>query len=176
MAALDGGRARPMLAGVTIHADLSGDWEGHYVQDGRAHGISMRVVQRGQSFVGEMRDADTLLAGSQKLDRTTMGGDTMAERLFGEVEILAELPERSVVEGEVQGRVVTVTKTYQGPTHTSVRLAGKTEIVLQVTGHAVRYLGTVAYDGRELAGHWSIDPKDGSPRLRDRFLLRRGGS
>ena len=165
-----------MLAGVTTHADLSGDWEGHYVQDGRTHGITMRVAQRDQSFVGEMRDADTLLAGSQKLDRAAMGGDTMAERLFGEIEILAELPERSIVEGEVQGRVVTFTKTYQGPTHTSVRLAGKTEIVLQVTGHAVRYLGTVATDGRELAGHWSIEPKDGSPRLRDRYLLRRGGT
>jgi len=153
--------------------DLGGDWEGYYVQDGRQHGITMRLAQRGQSFVGSMRDADTLLAGTQKLDREIFGDDTMAARLLGEVEILAELPEHSVVEGEVNGRVVDFIKTYQGPTHTSVRLAGKGEMVFEMTGHAVRYLGTLSTDGAEITGHWTIEPKDGARLMRDRFTLRR---
>lgn len=155
------------------HHDLSGDWEGHYVQDGRRHGIAMRVAQRGQSFVGSMRDADTLLAGTQTLDAEVFGTDSMAQRLLGEVEILAQLPEHSVVEGEVHGRVAQFTKTYQGPTHTSVRFADKGEVVLEVTGHAVRYLGTVSIDGGEIAGHWTIEAQERGARLRDRFLLRR---
>ena len=133
----------------------------------------MRLAQRGQSFVGSMRDADTLLAGTQTLDREVFGDDTMAARLLGEVEILAELPERSVVEGEVHGRVVNFMKTYQGPTHTSVRLAGKGEMVFEMTGHAVRYLGTLSTDGAEITGHWTIEPKDGARLMRDRFTLRR---
>ncbi len=157
---------------MTNH-DLGGDWEGHYVQDGRKHGITMRLAQRGQSFVGSMRDADTLLAGTQTLDREVFGDDTMAARLLGEVEILAELPERSVVEGEVHGRVVNFMKTYQGPTHTSVRLAGKGEMVFEMTGHAVRYLGTLSTDGAEITGHWTIEPKDGARLMRDRFTLGR---
>lgn len=162
-----------MLAAVTNHADLSGDWEGHYVQDGRRHGIAMHVVQRGQSFVGSMQDADTLLAGAQKIDPEVFGKDSMAARLVGEVEILAELPARSIIEGEVQGRVAQFTKTNQGATHTSVRLAGKGEIVFEVTGHAVRYLGTVTVAGDEIAGHWTIEAQERGARLRDRFLLRR---
>lgn len=157
---------------MTNH-ELGGDWEGHYVQDGRKHGITMRLAQRGQSFVGSMRDADTLLAGTQTLDREVFGEDTMAARLLGEVEILAELPEHSVVEGEVHGRIVNFTKTYQGPTHTSVRLAGKGEMVFEMTGHAVRYLGTLSTDGAEITGHWTIEPKDGARLMRDRFTLRR---
>lgn len=157
---------------MTNH-ELGGDWEGHYVQDGRKHGITMRLAQRGQSFVGAMRDADTLLAGTQTLDREVFGEDTMAARLLGEVEILAELPEHSVVEGEVHGRIVNFTKTYQGPTHTSVRLAGKGEMVFEMTGHAVRYLGTLSTDGAEITGHWTIEPKDGARLMRDRFTLRR---
>lgn len=160
---------------MTNH-DLGGDWEGHYVQDGRKHGITMRVAQRGQSFVGSMRDVDTLLAGTQTLDREVFGEDTMAARLLGEVEILAELPEHSVVEGEVHGRVVNFMKTYQGPTHTSVRLAGKGEMVFEMTGHAVRYLGTLSTDGAEIAGHWTIEPKDGARLMRDRFTLRRASA
>jgi len=160
---------------MTKH-DLGGDWEGHYMQDGRKHGVTLRLSQRGQSFVGSMRDADTLLVGTQKLDREIFGMDTVAARLLSEVEILAELPEHSVVEGEVNDRVVNFTQTHQGPTHTSVRLAGKGELVFEMTGHAVRYLGTLSTDGAEIAGHWMVEPKDGRRALRDRFTLRRAAA
>jgi hypothetical protein len=147
--------------------DLTGDWQGHYVQDKGQHGISMRVVQRGGSFVGRMRDVDTLLASRQELRAPTDGAE-----LLGEADVLSTLPEHSTVEGELDGRVVAFVKSYHGKSTTTVSVNGRT-MNFTAPGHAVQYRGTLAADGDEIAGHWTIDAPDGGKPLRDRFLLRR---
>jgi hypothetical protein len=153
--------------------DLTGSWVGHYEQSGGRHGISMHVVQRGQSFVGRMRDVDTLLASRGIVHARAADDATAKPIVVGEAEVLSSLPEHSVVEGEVDGRVVTFVKRYQGKTSTSVQLVDKPSIAFESPGYDVHYLGTLAPDGGELAGHWTIDSQQGGPPQRDRFVLRR---
>lgn len=155
--------------------DLTGSWEGHYVQNGRQHGISMRVVQRGHSFVGAMRDADTLLVGQERLHAASVedGKDT---EVLGDAEVLSSLPEHSSIEGEVEGRLVTFTKRYQGKSSTSVWVEGKANLTFETPGHAVHYRGVLSKDGGVLTGMWRIPPPNGDGELlRDQFELRRGG-
>jgi hypothetical protein len=156
--------------------DVGGSWVGHYEQHGGRHGISMHVVQRGESFVGRMRDVDTMLAGRAQMHAQSGDGDERTSVLVGEAEVLSTLPEHSIVEGEVAGRVVTFVKRYQGNTTTNVWLAdapGKQAMTFDAPGHDVHYLGTLDAAGTELAGHWSIPGRHGLPALRDRFVLRR---
>lgn len=153
--------------------DLTGTWEGHYVQNGRQHGLSMRVVQRGASFVGAMRDADTLLVSQERLHAASVddGKDT---EVVGEAEVLSSLPEHSSVEGEVEGRLVTFTKRYQGKSSTSIWVAGKANLTFETPGHVVHYRGVLSPDGSLLSGMWRIPPQHSDGELlRDHFELRR---
>ncbi len=147
--------------------DLTGDWEGHYVQNNGRHGISMRVAQRGSSFVGRMRDVDTLLVSRQELR-----APTDETEVLGEADVLSTLPEHSTIEGEIEARVVTFVKHYKGKSTTTVSVAGRT-MNFSTPGHAVQYRGTIDFAGSEIAGHWTIDAPDGGKPMRDQFLLRR---
>jgi hypothetical protein len=153
--------------------DLSGDWEGHYEQNGGRHGISMHVAQRGNSFVGAMRDADTVLASREVLHAQPVEGEGAQPQVVGEAEVLSTLPERSIVEGELVGRVVSFVKSYQGKSTTSVWVADRANMTFEFAGHRVHYHGTLDVGGDELAGHWSLPSQQGGPPLRDRFVLRR---
>ncbi|MFO1032045.1 MAG: hypothetical protein U1F60_13290 [Planctomycetota bacterium] len=153
--------------------DLTGTWEGHYVQGGRQHGISMRVVQRGASFVGAMRDVDTLLVSQERLHAASVEDGKDAE-VLGEAEVLSSLPEHSFVEGEVEGRLVTFTKRYQGKSSTSIWVEGKANLTFETPGHAVHYRGVLSPDGDLLSGMWRIPPQHSDGELmRDHFELRR---
>jgi hypothetical protein len=156
--------------------DLTGTWEGHFVQNGRRHGISMRVVQRGQSFVGAMRDADTLMVSHERLH--TAGGDASKDiEMVAEAEVLSSLPEHSSIEGEVEKRLVTFVKRYQGKTSTSIWMEGKANITVEVPGHDVHYRGMLSLDGNTIAGMWRIPPQhNGGELLRDRFELQRAAT
>src|SRR5688500_7832241 len=156
-----------------VDVDVSGSWVGHYEQNGGRHGISMHVAQRGESFVGRMRDVDTVLAGRAQLHAQAADGDGSTTIVVGDAEVLSTLPEHSVVEGEVEGRVVTFVKRYQGTTSTSVWVPDRASMSFESPGHDVRYRGTLDAEGRELAGHWSIPGRDGAPEARGRFVLRR---
>lgn len=155
--------------------DLTGSWEGHYQQNGRHHGISMRVVQKGSSFVGAMRDADTLLVGQERLHAASME-DGKETEVLGDAEVLCSLPEHSYVEGEVEGRLVTFTKRYQGKSSTSVFVEGKANLTFETPGHVVHYRGVLSPDGDLLSGMWRIPPRHADGELlRDHFELRRHG-
>ena len=151
--------------------DLTGTWEGHYLQTGRRHGISMQVVQRGQSFVGRMRDVDTVLASQEQL-RTPNSKNPKVE-VITNADVMSTLPEFSIVEGEVEGRVVTFVKSYQGKSTTSVWVGDTATRTFEFPGHQVNYVGTLDVKGEVLHGHWSIPPRNGEKALRDRFELRR---
>lgn len=150
---------------------LTGTWSGYYEQSGCRHGISMQVVQRGQSFVGAMRDEDTVLA-SRELVRTRSGNGDATE-LVGEAEVLSTLPERSIVEGEVTGRTVAFVKQYQGTSTTSIRVGNRKTVSIEVPGHQVFYRGAVDASGDEVAGTWSIPARSNGRSQRGRFMLRR---
>lgn len=155
-----------MLRRAMTTFDLTGDWEGHYLQRGGKHGIAMRVVQRGQSFAGGMRDVDTLLASHETM-RLLDPAHPERERVTT-LEVLMSLPEHSTVEGEVEGRVVIFVKSYRGTSTADVRLADGTSRQIRTPGHQVRYAGTLDASGNVLSGHWSIPPGQ-----RDHFELRR---
>ena len=145
--------------------DLTGTWEGHYRQGGGSHGIQMQVVQRGQSFVGRMRDASTVLAGQEELPLP--GNERTA------AQVLSTLPADSTVEGEVEGRVVTFVKSYRGKATTNVWVPDRGSMTFEFPAHQVHYLGTLDAAGTALSGSWRIGGQNGVPRQRDRFELRR---
>lgn len=164
-----------MLRRLSHTFDLTGTWEGHFVQNGRRHGISMRVVQRGQSFVGAMRDVDTLMVSHERLH--TAGGDGGKEKeaeAGSEAEVLSSLPEHSSIEGEVEQRLVTFVKRYQGKTSTSIWVPGRANVTFELPGHDVHYRGMLSPDGTTIAGMWRIPPQHtGGELMRDRFELQR---
>jgi hypothetical protein len=151
---------------------MTGTWRGHYVQNGARHGIEMQVVQRGQSFVGAMRDLDTLTTQAFRLVQPAgESGDAVD---LGEAESWSTLPERSTIEGEVDGELVRFTKHYQGTARSSLWIPGKFEHHEERPGHRVLYEGTLTADGTTLGGHWHIPaPEPDAPDLRDRFELSR---
>lgn len=159
------------MLGHAMTIDLTGTWEGHYLQNGRRHGISMQVVQRGQSFVGRMRDADTMLASQEQL-RTPSRANPKVEVITA-AEVISTLPEFSIVEGEVAGRVASFVKSYQGKSTTSVWVGDTATRTFEFPGHQVHYVGTLDAGGNLLHGHWSIAPRNGEKSLRDHFELRR---
>jgi len=149
--------------------DLTGSWQGHYEQNGGRHGISMVVAQRGSSFVGRMRDAHTLIAGTEKLDASVPG-------FFGKattVEVVHSLPEESDIEGSVEGSAVEVVKRYRGKA-TSMWVAGGSSLHNESADHRVIYRGLLDESGSLLRGEWRIVSNDsGHPDLVDSFELRR---
>ena len=143
--------------------NVSGDWQGHYEQDGGRHGIRMQVAQVGQSFVGEMRDEDTVLSGRSEI-AVYDEAECAAEAV--ELETMGVLPERSIVEGTVEGDRVVFDKCYQGAHTQSAWIDGGDEMHLEVPAHTVRYEGELEPGGDVLRGRWSIPGEvgdDGEP-------------
>lgn len=151
--------------------DLTGTWEGHYLQTGRRHGISMQVVQRGQSFVGRMRDVDTVLASQTQL-RTPNSANPKVEAITT-AEVMSTLPEFSIIEGELDGRAVAFVKSYQGKSTTTVWVVDTATKTFESPGHQVNYLGTLDPKGEVMHGHWNMPPRGREKAMRDRFELRR---
>lgn len=145
--------------------DLSGSWRGHYEHGGGRHGIEMKVAQHGASFAGEMRDEDTLIAGTCDVS------DDASEPAF---EMMTSLPDRSVVEGEIAGDRVTFVKRYLGAQRTSGWNDGE-EFHLEVEGHRVLYAGRLDAQGEKIRGQWRIpSPFPGERDEVGAFELHRG--
>lgn len=137
--------------------DLTGTWRGHYEQSGGRHGIVLVVAQKGGAIVGRMRDEDTLLMHSVKVDD---GG--------GEATAVTQLPEHATVEGDVRGQQVTFTKRYHGSQKTHFWRDGKSGARLEIRGHSVRYTGALDPSGDLLRGVWRLSSEASGP-----FELRR---
>src|SRR5262245_7546249 len=151
-------------------ADLSGDWTGFYEQGGARCGISMRVVQRGQSFVGTMRDHTTLSMHNVEMEAAA----AELAAIGGAVpEVVTTLPEHSTVEGEVHGLEVAFHKRYRGAQQTTVWLGGSKALDLRIEDHCVDYRGALQQNGRMLRGEWEIAGRDGMRGESGAFELRR---
>ena len=151
-------------------ADLSGDWTGFYQQGGARCGISMRVVQRGQSFVGTMRDHTTMAMHNVELDAAAADLAAIGDAV---PEIVTTLPEHSTVEGEVHGGEVVFHKRYRGAQQTTVWLGRSKALDLRIEDACVQYRGALQQNGRMLRGEWSIADRDGVRGERGAFELRR---
>ena len=134
--------------------DITGTWRGHYEQGGGRHGISMEVVQKGEAFVGRMRDEDTLLSGT--VDTVTIDADGDVEAESPPAVTMGVLPEFSIVEGSVEGDAVYFDKRYQGSHEISVWVADRGEAHIEIPDHQVRYEGAIDQDGGRVRGQWRI--------------------
>jgi hypothetical protein len=144
-----------MLCCVTTF-DLSGAWKGHYVQNGKEHAISMRVVHKGHSLMGAMHDEETMWISEDELATDQEGLDAPPPR---PVEVLTVLPPESTLEGDVDGRRVSFCKRYSG-THSFTLLLGDASVSAELEGHRVFYDGELDDSGCVLRGEWSIPPFD----------------
>ena len=133
--------------------DISGRWRGHYEQDGGKHGITMEVAQRGGSFVGRMRDEDTMMSGTTRMPVVDEEG---AEAGVLDLETMGELPEFSIVEGDVEGDHIGFDKRYEGTHTVTAWNEDVVEAQFEITEHRVRYEGQIAPDGSCLRGEWRI--------------------
>ena len=138
--------------GETI--DLTGEWRGHYVEDGGRHPIAMRVDQRGARLRGTMSDEDTLFLA----DPRHVLGDSLDEL---QMEVGDDLncggatsaPATSTIAGTVTGRTVSFTKRYDGTISTEMWI-GALAFRTEVEDHEIYYHGVVGNDG-VLRGTWS---------------------
>ena len=133
--------------------EISGRWRGFYEQDGRRHGISMEVAQRGSGFVGQMRDEDTVLSGRAEVPTVDEDG---AQTGTIDLETMGVLPEFSVVEGDVDGVRVTFDKRYEGTHKVTAWLEEGEEAQFEIESHLVRYEGLLDEGGARLRGTWRI--------------------
>ncbi len=133
--------------------EISGRWRGFYEQDGRRHGISMEVAQRGSGFVGQMRDEDTVLSSGAEVPAVDGAGDVGSAVT---VEQMSVLPEFSVVEGDVDGARVAFDKRYQGTHSITAWVDEEAEARFDIFDHRVRYEGQLDADGRGIRGTWHI--------------------
>ena len=157
---------------MTQAVDISGRWRGYYEQDGGQHGISMKVAQRGQGFVGQMRDQDTLLSGAAEVQGVDEAGD---DDVAVAVEQMSVLPEFSLVEGDVDGARVVFDKRYQGTHSITAWVDEDVEARFDIFGHTVRYEGELDARGEQLRGAWRIagDSAAGTAGATGTFVLVR---
>lgn len=167
-------------------ADLSGDWEGCYMQSGAWRKITAVIVQTGERVAGSMRDWQTEFERSL-FDAALEAGlppgadeqiDESLRRLHpaerkAPIRSKSRLPSDSKLEGTVRGKFVEFTKTYQGQ-HFSGYQIGSQEVGWTGEGHAVRYSGRIEADGNRIEGVWTISDADSPQRaLQGPFWLER---
>ncbi len=156
---------------------LTGEWHGHYEQHGAKARIVATLTQEGTRLSGSMADLDpeneTPLYDYLAESGLPPGADEeIAAQLRalmpgaprGPITSRSILPEDSRLEGSVNGRFVSFTKTYQGNCTYSFEVGG--ESVSQSTeGHAVDYSGQLAPDGNSIAGRWLVSAPDAPPQM-----------
>jgi len=161
---------------------LTGTWRGYYEQNGQRRGISMRVAQRGDSFVGAMHDDETMWVTKEELqpvdpDEISIGPVA--------VEMLTVLPSESTIEGEVTGSRVTFEKRYRGKHSFTVFFdhkelmpgaEGQATANAEIESHRVIYEGELDEAGNAITGIWRIPPPEEMPDIDEEqgaFLLQR---
>jgi hypothetical protein len=174
---------------MTDPRDLSGHWEGFYIQHGRERPVSADLTQDGDHLAGEMRDEElvfeTSVAEMAMEEGLPPGAD---ERIVEQVRSLlpgggalpvhAEVlvPPRADVEGEVAGDAVRFTKTYRGLFFAGYRI-GDLRVGVGGEDQEVQYRGRISPDGREIEGRWLLPESAARGLLRPEggFVLRRVG-
>jgi len=166
--------------------DLSGHWSGFYTQHDHRRPISAELSQDGDRLIGTMNDDCTVIERSVSELAMEEGlppgaDEKIVEQIrsmvpevpSGPIRAETQLPPRSHLEGEVDGRAVRFLKTYQGPSFTGYRV-GDFRVGMLGEGQEVRYRGLLNDDGTVIEGQWQIDAVLGLPRrVEGGFWLRR---
>ncbi|MBK8975275.1 MAG: hypothetical protein IPM29_05075 [Planctomycetes bacterium] len=149
--------------------DLSGEWQGHYEQEGGRHAIRMSVTQLGGRLHGAMSDEDTLFFG----ETPDEDGDDEQDPAGAEpIQYASSLPSTSRIDGSVEGAEVRFVKTYEGE-HAVDFWNGERQVRVVFEGHAVVYAGRVAADGRRIEGRWHIGDERDPDHDTGSFVLER---
>jgi hypothetical protein len=172
--------------GAEALTDLSGRWEGCYMQSGAARKITAVLLQAENRITGTMRDWET------EFDRSLFdaaleaglppGADEQIEEQLrrlhpaqpgAPIRSKSRLPSDSTLEGTVRAGFVAFTKTYQGRHFTGYQI-GSQEVGWTAENHAVRYSGRIEADGNRIEGVWTICRPDSPQRaLQGPFWLER---
>ncbi len=167
--------------------DITGRWVGDYFQHGREHPLTADFAHIDAHLQGKMTDSvtefETSVFEAALEAGLPPGADEQIEANLrkqhpelprGPIRATAMLPAASVLEGEVQGRVVRFRKTYLGEHFTGWKV-GDQLVGSTVAVHTVQFRGRISADDNSLEGQWWVegDRKAGTRRIEGRFLLTR---
>jgi hypothetical protein len=170
-----------------LSPNLTGRWEGNYVQYGAAHAIAADLVVVGGRLTGRMTDRETQSERSVFEMALGAGLPPGADELIiahlrqlvpdapgAPVRSVTHLPPASVLEGSVRGRSVCLRKIYQGE-HFSGYRVGDRYVGVVLEHHVVHYQGELDDAVTEIHGKWWIEPARGAGgrRAEGSFSLRR---
>lgn len=170
--------------------DVTGKWEGFYLQNDRKAPISAEFVQSAERIAGWMADGepeyDMSLSQAAATAGLPPGEDELIERNlrnsfpeFGTEPIrwVVKLPESSIVQGRIAGERIEFLKKYRGK-HSAGYQAGRHFVLcFETEAHAVNYSGRISGDGGLVDGNWWInaDPERNLRRAEGLFTLHRIG-
>jgi hypothetical protein len=168
-------------------AELTGRWEGSYIQCGADHAIAADLIVAGGRLTGTMTDGETESERSVFEMALEAGLPPGADELIiaqlrqlvpdapgAPVRSVTQLPSASVLEGSVRGRFVSFRKIYRGE-HFSGYRVGDRYVGVVLEHHVVHYQGELNDSGTEIQGNWWIEPARGAGgrRAEGSFWLRR---
>jgi hypothetical protein len=171
------------------YRDVSGRWEGFFLQHGLKRPISADIHQEGDHLSGTMSDAETAFESSVSELAMEEGLPPGADEQIVEqvrslvpggyrLPVRAEtlVPSDSVLDGEVAGDAVRFLKRYQGMSFTGYRI-GDTRVGVSGEDQEVQYRGRISPDGNEIEGRWLLanSPAKGLVRTEGGFVLRKVG-
>src|SRR5262245_8915426 len=167
--------------------DITGRWVGAYFQHGREHPLIAEFAHIDSNLQGKMTDVvtefETSVFEAAMEAGLPPGADEQIEANIRKqhpelprapIRAAATLPAASILEGEVNGRVVRFRKTYLGEHFTGWKV-GDRLIGSTIAGHIVQFRGRIGDDHNSLEGQWWVDGdrKAGTRRLEGGFLLTR---
>lgn len=149
---------------------LSGKWLGHYVQHNRKFPIEATLDQRGDRIYGTMIDLSPSESRplTQLLQDNGMSDADIEDFIneirsqlpgnpTGEIEYRTRLPERSVIEGKIDGSELSFIKRYQGFAY-SEYLADGVSMPQSTPCDLVCYTGNITAGYGNIYGEWRITP------------------
>ena len=151
---------------------LSGRWDGAYAQHGRSFPIQAALKHRGNKLSGSMVDMEPCHNQSLRamLQESHMSNDEIEQFVAeirsqfpdtpeGEIDYRSQLPEKSLVDGTVDGRQVSFVKRYEGYMEIEYVL---NDLALPDTVHCelIHYTGELSENCNTIAGEWTIPPPD----------------
>ncbi len=179
-------KARSAPPDTRDHRDVAGEWQGYYTQHHDRHPIEAVLTQDRGRISGTMTDIQTE-SESSLFDAAAEAGlppgaderlDTQIRQMIpgsGNAPIRAKavLPEKSQLDGLIDGSLVKFTKVYQGQHFVGFQV-GDTHLGQIREGHTVEYSGRLSGDGSLIEGKWRIHSQE-SPKghIEGFFVLQR---
>ena len=159
-----------LLSKLLSGGAASGSWEGHYIQHGSHFPIEATLRHRKNKLSGSMNDLKRVHSQPLKdLLRDEAMTEEQIERFIaevrsqfpsspkGEIEFRSILPEKSTIDGTVEGFDISFTKRYEGSLNFEYVLNGFT-LPESTASELVHYTGQMTEDFTRISGTWVINP------------------